>query len=94
MVLEEVCELVIKQDGSIEFGGDVEFHDTLLLIRGADRRIASVVDECVFRGRWLCLFVSRAQAIRKLVGGHLHEIGGSGGGRREFLAVGVVKGNF
>lgn len=79
MVLEKIRELVIEQDGFVEFCWEVELNDTLA--HGGyvgEAGVAGVVKEGIARAGWIgILLVRGAQTVGELIRGDVGE--GQGG---------------
>lgn len=68
MILVEVGELVVEEDGWVEIDGDVKLDNALLLVGYVKGRIASVIEVGVARGLYGDVAVSIAKTVGVFVG--------------------------
>ena len=96
MILIKVCELIVKKNGGLKICKNIEFDDTLFLVRDiGDRRVVTVIQESITRrGRIGTLFVFCTQPIQILVGRNVEEVKGVIRRRRtKVFAVGIIEGH-
>lgn len=80
VILEEVCELVVEEDGGVEVCNQLELNNALAFRSDVcDGAVVDVIDKGVSGGSGFGVLC--AQTVREPVCGHVNEIGGVVGRR-------------